>query len=151
MDTSDDAIDPTSRRHELDHLRIRTQRDLQRLWELLMQPLGFRSTSLWVTLIGEDRRPTRFLIEVAGAEDVPGRDEVAHLYDVLEQVLREEGAGTTAALLITRPGRDGPSSVDRLFGRRLLEGARASGVPLEPLHVATDVAVLPLAPDDLAA
>ena len=70
---------------------------------------------------------------------------------MLEQVLREEGAGTTAALLITRPGRDGPSPVDRLFGRRLLEGARASGVPLEPLHVATDVAVLALAPDDLAA
>ena len=26
---------------ELDHLTIRTQGDLQRMWELLMQPLAF--------------------------------------------------------------------------------------------------------------
>ena len=53
-----------------------------------MQPLGFRSTSLWVTFVGSDDRPTRFLIEVAESEHVPEPREVANLYDVLQQVHR---------------------------------------------------------------
>jgi hypothetical protein len=146
MDTSSD--DP---RHELDHLRVETQTDLQRLWELLMRPLGFRATSLWVTFIGEDRRPTRFLLEVTEHPDVPHPDQVAGLYDVLTDVLRVEEPGCTAAFLITRPGRGGLTSLDRLFGSRLLAGARLAGVPIEPIHVANDVTVLALAPDDLAA
>jgi hypothetical protein len=58
---------------ELDRLTIRTQDDLQHMWELLMRPLGFRSTSLWVTFIGSDDRPTRFLVEVPRAITSPIR------------------------------------------------------------------------------
>ncbi len=75
---------------ELDELTIRTQTDLQRMWELLMEPLGFRSTSLWVTFIGSDDRPNRFLIEIAEGEHLPGSGEVANLYDVLGQVMDED-------------------------------------------------------------
>ena len=146
-----DGHDEALRRAELDRLRVVTQADLQRLWELLMQPLGFRSTSLWVTFIGPDRRPTRFLLEVAEADDVPGPEEVANLYAVLDQVLHEEGAGTTAGPADHQARSRRPDLLDRRWGQRLLEGARTSGVPVEPLHVATDLAVLALTPDDLAA
>src|SRR4051794_29830878 len=134
---------------ELDHLKIRTQSDLHRMWELLMQPLGWRSLSLWVTFIGADRRPTRFLLEVADA-GIPTEDDVANLFDVLGHVLHEE-AGSSVAFLIARPGRGPLTPQDRLFGRRLLEGAHRLAVPLEPVHVATDVAIWAVAPDDLAA
>lgn len=136
---------------DLDALTIRTQGDLQRMWELLMQPLGFRSTSLWVTFIGSDDRPTRFLIEVAESGHVPEPREVANLYDVLAQVIDEDPDDLSVAFLITRPGRDGTRPFDRALSASLLAGARVSGIPIHPVHVADDVAVRAITPDDLAA
>ena len=136
---------------ELDRLTIRTQGDLQRMWELLMQPLGFRSTSLWVTFIGSDDRPTRFLIEVSESEHVPEPREVANLFDVLQQVIDQDPDDLSVAFLISRPGRDGTRAFDRELSARLLAGARTAGVPVRPVHVADDVAVRAITPDDLAA
>jgi hypothetical protein len=136
---------------ELDRLTIRTQHDLQHMWELLMHPLGFRSTSLWVTFIGSDDRPTRFLIEVSESDHVPDPREVANLYDVLQQVIDQDPDDLTVAFLISHPGRDGTRAFDRELSARLLAGARTAGVPLRPIHVADDVAVRAITPDDLAA
>ena len=144
MTTDDD-------RAELEQLQISTQADLHRMWELLMQPLGWRARSLWVTFIGSDRRPTRMLLEVAECPSVPTEPEVASLYDVLGQIMRQDGSAASAAFLVARPGRDPLTDDDRLFGRRLLAGARRSGVGVEPVHVATDVAIWTVTPDDLAA
>jgi hypothetical protein len=136
---------------ELDQLTIRSQADLQRMWELLMQPLGFRSTSLWVTFVGSDQRPTRFLVEITESEQLPSLPEVANLFDVLRQIIDEDPDDLAVALLITRPGRDGTNSFDRQLSTRLLAGAQASGIPLHPVHVANDVGVRAVTPDDLAA
>ena len=136
---------------ELDELTIRSQGDLQRMWELLMQPLGFSSTSLWVTFIGSDDRPTRFLIEVSESDHVPEPREVANLYDVLQQVIAEDPDDLSVAFLITRPGRDGTRAFDRELSSRLLAGSRLAGVPIHPIHVADDVTVRAITPDDLAA
>lgn len=136
---------------ELDRLKIRNQSDVQRMWELLMQPLGFRSTSVWVTFIGTDDRPTRFLVEIAETEQLPEAREVENLFDVLEQVCLDEGDGTSVAFLVTRPGRDTVNAFDRDLATRLLAGARASSVACHPIHVANDVGVRAVTPDDLAA
>jgi hypothetical protein len=136
---------------ELDRLKIRSQRDVQRMWELLMQPLGFRSTSLWVTFIGSDDRPTRFLIEIAESEDLPSPEEVANLFDVLRHVVDEDPDRPSVAFLITRPGRSGTTSFDKALSARLLAGARSTGLAVHPVHVADDVAVRAVTPDDLAA
>ena len=136
---------------DLDHLKIRTQSDLQRMWELLMKPLGFRSTSVWVTFIGPDDRPTRFLVEIAESEQLPEPVEVEHLYDVLEQVCADEGEGTSVAFLVTRPGRDSVNTFDRELATRLIAGSRSSYLRCHPIHVANDVAVRAITPDDLAA
>ena len=138
-------------RTELDELLIRNQSDVQHMWELLMQPLGFRSTSVWVTFIGVDDRPTRFLVEITETEHLPGPEEVANLFAILEQVCAEEGEGTSVAFLVTRPGRDSVNAFDRDLAGRLLAGARASHVQCHPIHVANDLAVRAVTPDDLAA
>jgi hypothetical protein len=136
---------------ELDRLKIRNQSDVQRMWELLMQPLGFRSTSVWVTFVGDDDRPTRFLVEIAESEQLPEPHEVANLFAVLEQVCAEEGEGTSVAFLVSRPGRDGINAFDRALAARLISGARGSGLHCHPIHVANDAAVRAVTPDDLAA
>lgn len=136
---------------ELDRLKIRNQSDVQRMWELLMQPLGFRSTSVWVTFIGTDDRPTRFLVEIAESEQLPEPREVENLFDVLERVCRDEGDGTSVAFLVARPGRDTVNAFDRGLATRLLAGARTSSVACHPVHVANDVGVWAVTPDDLAA
>jgi hypothetical protein len=136
---------------ELGQLKIRNQSDVQRMWELLMQPLGFRATSVWVTFIGADDRPTRFLIQITESDQLPEPQEVANLFDALEQVAAEEGEGTSVAFLVSRPGRDGVNAFDRDLASRLMTGARASGVACHPVHVANDVAVWAVTPDDLAA
>lgn len=124
---------------------------MQRMWELLMRPLGFRSTSLWVSFIGVDDRPTRFLLEVAEAVEIPDAEMVGHLFFVLEQMADEDGTGGGVAFLITRPGRDGVTAFDRRFATRLIAGAANSSLRCYPVHVANDVTVLALTPDDLAA
>jgi hypothetical protein len=136
---------------ELDSLTISSQTDLQRMWELLMQPLGFRATSLWVTFIGSDDRPTRLLIEITESAELPSMPEVANLFDVLHQVIDDDPDDLTVAFLITRPGSDGTSAFDRQLSTRLLGGARSAGIWLRPIHVANDVAVRAVTPDDLAA
>ena len=136
---------------ELDQLTIGSQADVQHMWELLMQPLGFRATSLWVTFIGSDDRPTRLLVEITESEQLPTAPEVANLFDVLRQVIDEDSDDLSVAFLITRPGRDGTSSFDRALSARLLSGARASGIAIHPVHVANDLAVRAVTPDDLAA
>ena len=84
-------------RTQLDDLRIRTQSDLHRLWQLLMQPLGFRTTSVWATFIGADDRPIRFLIEIAESEQLPEPEEVARLFELLEEVCVQECEGASVA------------------------------------------------------
>jgi hypothetical protein len=138
-------------RTELDAIRIRGQADLQRLWELVMSPLGFRELSLWATFIGEDRRPDRVLVQVAEWVGVPEPPAVAHLFEALQHLRSHELPGSTVALLITRPGSGRLTHVDRELATRLTAAAADAGVPLEPLHVANDVRVLVVAPDDLAA
>ncbi len=156
MDDMDDHIrdhdnDRDHDRTELERLRIRSQSDLQRMWELLMRPLGFRTTSVWVTFIGPDDRPTRFLVEIAESEQLPEPEEVANLFAVLEQVCHDEGEGTSVAFLVSRPGRDGVNDFDRRLATRLVAGARSSSLHTHPIHVANDVAVWAVTPDDLAA
>lgn len=137
--------------HELDHLRIRHQSDVHRMWELLMQPLGFRGTSVWVTFIGDDDRPTRYLVEIAECEEIPDPEAVVNLFAILEQLCAEEGAGASVAILVTRPGRDAVNAFDRRLATVLVAGARLSSVPLHPIHVANDVGIWAVTPDDLAA
>jgi hypothetical protein len=143
--------DHSELRTELDQLTIRSQSDVQRMWELLMQPLGFRATSLWVTFVGSDDRPTRFLIEISESEHLPGPREVANLFDVLRQVIDEDPDELSVAFLITRPGRDGTRTFDRELSARLLAGSRTARIAIHPIHVADDVAVRAITPDDLAA
>jgi hypothetical protein len=116
-----------------------------------MRPLGFTSSSLWVTFFDERRAPRPMLMEIAEHPGVPSAVEVARLVSVLGDVVHGEPDLVGVAFLITRPGRGGLLESDRLLAARLLAAARTAGLPCQPVYVAHDAAVLAVAPDDLAA
>ena len=129
---------------------IRSQDDLHRHWRALMGPLGFSGRQLWLNVLGADRRPTPVLLQVDEVPAVPEPPLLDGLMAVIEELLQDEPDGSVAVLL-ARPGSASMSPADRGFARALAAAARCSGVPLEPLHLATDEEVLAFAPDDLAA
>jgi len=70
---------------------------------------------------------------------------------VLQQVVDEAPDELSVAFLISRPGRDGTRTFDRELSARLVAGSRVAGLAIHPIHVADDVAVRAITPDDLAA
>lgn len=135
---------------ELANLRLHTQADVQRLWELLLRPIEVDSYSLWVALVDDREMPVPLLMEITGNE-APTEGEVSNLFLTLQQVCEEQGEIGSVAFLITRPGSEGPTDGDRKLTTRLLAGASAQGVPCQPVHLANDVRIVVVTPDDLAA
>ena len=142
----DDDIPPLLPLHEVPPLR--TQADLHQQWRAMMGPLGFAGRRLWLLFLAPDDRPTDVLMQIDDVPDSPVETETDALLRLCDEVRREHDLGRVAVLL-SRPGEGTVRASDRRWGRALLEAARRADVPLAPLHLATDDAVLPLTGDDL--
>jgi hypothetical protein len=127
-------------------LPIHSQADLDRLWRALMGELGVSRRRLRVLLVCDDGRPIPHVVQIDELPDQPGDDRV-HLLEMCQHLDDEAGV----AVLLSRPGSVGLSVTDKAWGAALLAAARATGVSCWPLHVANDVAIRVVAPDDLAA
>jgi hypothetical protein len=144
----DDDIPPLLPIHEVPPLR--TQADLHRQWRAMMGPLGFSGRRLWLLFLEPDDRPTELLMQIDDVPDSPRPGEADSLLRLCQQVRREHDLGRVAALL-SRPGEGSVRASDRRWGRALLDSARRFDVPLAPVHLANDDAVVPLTGDDLLA
>lgn len=142
----DDDIPPLLPLHEVPPLR--TQADLHRQWRAMMGPLGFGGRRLWVLFLQPDDRPTELLMQIDDIPDQPRAGESDSLLRLCREVRAEHRLGRVAVLL-SRPGSGSVRASDRRWGRALLDSARSLDVPLAPVHLATDDAVLPLTADDL--
>lgn len=132
---------------EVTDLPIHSQADLDRLWRALMGDLGFSHRRLWVLLVCDDGRPIPHVVQIDEIPETPGDDDLVRLLEMCQHLDDEAGV----AVLLSRPGRDGLTATDKAWGAALLAAARATGVSCWPLHVANDVAIRVVAPDDLAA
>jgi hypothetical protein len=144
----DDDIPPLLPLHEVPPLR--SQADLHRQWRAMMGPLGFAGRRLWLLFLGPDDRPTELLLQIDDVPESPRDGEADSLVRLCREVRREHDLGRVAVLL-SRPGSGALRSGDRRWGRALLDAARQVDVPLAPIHLATDDAVVPLTGDDLLA
>lgn len=130
---------------------LRTQSDIEAAWRHLIQPLGWSSRRLWLMLIGPDDRPMRQLVEVTEMPDELDPEmatQVARFLDRLREEVLPEGR---LALLICRPGSGFPTVTDRAAAAALYAACRDRGVRTEVIHLATDVAIMPLPADALPA
>lgn len=131
---------------------IRDQNDLYERWSILMGPLGFSRRSLWFTVVDADRRMVPSISQIEDLPDGPADVEtISALMDILRRILDDGPGPASIAFLVTRPGRHAMTPDDRSWARALSATARLKRVPIEPVHLATDQALVAFAPDDLAA
>ena len=117
--------------------------DMCQRWRALMGPLGFGERLLWLGFVGADRRMHKALTQLP-VDAEPDRGVVLDLLEALSNMLAEFDEPTTIAMLLSRPGRDGAGIGDRRWAQVLTETARRAGVPIEPIFLANDRAVMPL-------
>ena len=130
---------------------IRSQSDLHEAWSTLMQPLGFSRHSVWLMLIGSDDKPVPQLTEFDEAVEPPADDDLAALAETLRMLHDEILPGGRFAFLRSRPGTAGITAADRAWARALYEGGRVAGVPVEVVHRACDVDLIPIPMDEVLA
>ena len=127
---------------------VHTQAELEGVWARLMGPWGFGRRSIWMVRLDEERALLPVITEIAECDGLPDPELASGLADVLAG-LDEDGIGGSFAFLISRPGGSRVLDDDLIWGRMILEAGHRAGVKLEPLHLATDEATLPLPPDEL--
>lgn len=126
---------------------IRSQADLHAMWEGLMQPLGFSARSLWFCLLDPDRRVLPTLTEITEMADQPDGEGPAAFARLVRHLVPDDA--TSCAMLLARPGRRRLRVSDRRWAGALLAACAAEGVPVWPVHLATDEAVVVVPPDAL--
>jgi hypothetical protein len=139
---------PPLRRPE-DMPPVLTQADLHRHWRALMGPLGFGSPRLYVQFVPPDGRVEGMILEVDELPDLPDERMADGLFDACRSVIETDlPEATRVAVLYAHPGRGGDLT-ERTWGRALTAAAERAGVPVWEVHVANDVRLRVLAPDDL--
>lgn len=122
---------------------IHSPADLRERWRALIGPLGFDEPRIWLTFVAADRGMTKVLTEIP-IDREPDRGAVLDLLSALSVLLGEFDEQTTVAMLLTRPGHDPAGAADRRWAQALTDTARRAGVPIEPIFLANDRAVVPL-------
>ena len=128
---------------------IRTQAELEQLWESAVSPPADGQHRLWLLRIDADRRAVPRIVEIAGAVDPPEPDDdtTAGLVTLLRCLVEDE-PGSSVAALRSRPGR-GVRPEDREWAHALRAAAGEAGVALEVVHLLTDAGVSPLPLDEI--
>jgi hypothetical protein len=124
---------------------VHSAADLRQRWRALMGPLGFGERLLRFAFMGSDRCLIKFLgdVEIGSA---PNREAMTNFMSAVHTLLTDMGAGTTVALLLTRPGRGPISRLDRQWSIMLTDLASQIGVPLEPFFRANDEELVQVEP-----
>ena len=107
-----------------------------------MGPLGFGEKLLWIGFVGPDRCMVKALSQFRSGPVRSSTSSTRHVGAATS--LPISGAGTTVALLLTRPGRGGDFEADRRWSKLLTEAAARFDVPLEPIFRANDEALVQL-------
>lgn len=131
--------DDTTRPGPQDLPVVRSQADLERLWRLLMEPLGFAAPQIWILFLRDGHCE-----HSAKLEELPRRpdaDDLARLTRLLASLAEE--ADVAPVFLYARPGA-GREDGDLAWVRTL-----APHTPW-PVHLAHDSELRVVAADELS-
>lgn len=130
---------------------IRTASDLHEHWRSVMKPLGFSRRYLYFAFIDRERHMVPQLHEISDFPSGPEPWEIDQLMSIFQHFTSVDDPEFTVALLIARPGSTSMDRTDRVLARMLLSAGERAGVPLEPIHLATDLELRPFTGNDLVA
>jgi len=128
---------------------IRSQADLEAAWRALMGPLGFARHSIWLMVIDADDQPFPHLTQIEDTDQPPPPEELAGLGELLDTLVSDLAPGGRVAFLVSRPGPSGISPDDRAWAVALHEAGRLADVPVDVVHRACDVDLVPLPMDEV--
>lgn len=134
----------------LDH-PVHSPADLGQRWRTLMGELGFGERLIWFGFVDSRRQMVKTLHQM----DIPAEPKPRHgedLFTLLRGVLDGlPDPASTVALLLTRPGSGAIRDTDRRWCAMLTDAAARYGVPVEPIFLANDEALMLLSPASRAA
>lgn len=131
----------------LRYARVRSDGDLTTAWRAVMGKLGFGRRSLWLLFLEPDGHVAPV---IAPIDDVPARPDAIMLENighVAAEMCDSMGPGSRVAFLLSRPGRTRVGPDEHAWALGLREVVPTSHV----LHVANDVELRQMTPDDLVA
>ena len=129
---------------------ITDQQALFTYWRALMGPLGFSRPRLWLSFISAEDRPTPLLTQIDELPEFPDDEPLlANLMYVAKRVIDDQVEGGSLAVLLSRPGGAQLTASDRAWARGLTAASDFAGLPMRPVHLATDESVRVFALDDL--
>ncbi len=127
---------------------VRTQAELEELWRLLMNPLGFSRARLYFFLIDDDH-PVPGLVEIDDLPRSPGPGDVDGFAQFLAPFDTRAAPRTRIAFLLARPGSGGADTRDRAWARAVHDAARRAGAVCDTVHLATNDTIVAITLDDL--
>ena len=130
--------------------KLATQADVERFWTRICHPLGWERHDLWFVLVAADGRPLPIVQDVRDRPVAVDPEVVRNLVDLWRRVCEELVPDGSIAVLLCRPGSAAVDASDREWATAITTEAAAAGVPLEIIHVASDVAITPLPLDAVA-
>jgi hypothetical protein len=123
--------------------------DLTDMWRTIIQPLGWDEHRLYLMFVDHVRTVLPQILQI---DEMPANLDLAdarQFASSFRHIVGTLGCGSVAVLVV-RPGRGGPSDVDRATCRHLYQAAREAGLALEVIHVGTDTSITPAPMDEVS-
>jgi hypothetical protein len=128
---------------------IRNANDLCRRWRAVVGPLGFGQPLLWIAFLAPDGMMSPGLTQIEKIPRWADAKTCGALLEMCQHIVGRNGASGSAAMLLTRPGRNSMDDADRSWARHLTSAADQLSLSMWPVHFANDVELRVFAPDDL--
>lgn len=130
---------------------VRTPVDLEKVWRLLIEPLGFGTRQIFAILLDREGRTLPSIVNVTDCPAAPDARMLVNLTRSLRAALDEADPDGTCAILWARPSHAGTRESDVTWARAIAATLGARSLDHWPIHTADDSVLRVMAPDDLAA
>jgi hypothetical protein len=128
---------------------LRTQADVEKFWISICHPLGWRRHDLWAVIVDGSGRPLPVVQDLRDRPVEVDDEVVRGLVEVWRLVRDDLDPQARIAVLLCRPGPDAIVRTDREWAGAITAEAVSAGIPLEVVHLASDVAIRPIPLDDV--
>ncbi len=121
--------------------------DLSALWHTLIGPGEFGQRTLWLTFLDQDGRVSPLIVPI---DDIPTEPDALFARNIARIIDKLVAGGDTSsvALLLSRPGVNDMTALDRRWARAL-HAELGPELSRWPIHLATCDNIRVFAPDDL--